>query len=178
MNKLFALLLAAVVSAALFAQDVTTPAAQEPVAQTNAALEGADIMNIMPSGVTVRQPASVRSALRSQIQRNESRQFTGFRIRLYHESAQQAREMSETILDAVQRAYPGLGAERTYTNPYFNVTAGFFRTRTDAEKALKVLSQDWPDATIVKEKFKYPALDEPWRHRVDTIAVTTTVQDR
>lgn len=177
-RKTIAILLATALSAALSAQDITLSASQGTAAETNRALEGTDILSIMPAGVNIEQPSSVRSALRSQIQRNESRQFTGFRIRLYHDSSQQAREMSETILDDVQRAYPSLGAERTYANPYFNVTAGFFRTRIDAEKALRVLSREWPDAVIVKDKFKYPSLGEPWRHRADTVAAASVAQER
>ena len=152
----------------------TALSAQESVVaekEVNSALAGADILNSMPSGVSVRQSQKLREALRAQTARNESRLFTGFRIRIYHESSQQAREKSEDVLGAVNAAYPSLGADRTFAEPYFNVTAGYFRTRTDAEKALRALQADYPEATIVKEKFKYPSLTETYRNRIDTVVV-------
>lgn len=117
-----------------------------------------DIFYQMPSGVKVNQSVAVKNAFRSQVARNADRMFTGFRIRVYHDNSQKARETSEAVLGRIQAAFPGVVAERTYVNPYFNVVMGTFRTRTDAEKVLRTLQAEYPDASIVKEKFKYPTL--------------------
>ena len=141
------------------------------IPQVNKALEGADILNIMPLNVKVKQSPSVRSALRTQISQNAERQFTGFTIRVYHDNSQQARATSERIEATLRGGYPTLPVVRSYSNPYFNVTIGNFRTRSDAEKALRSLTSEYPDATIIKDKFKYPALDGGAVYRADTLSV-------
>jgi len=141
------------------------------IPQVNPALEGADILNIMPLSVKVKQSSSVRNALRSQISQNSGRQFTGFTIRVYHDNSQSARTVSENVEATLRRGYPSLPVERSYSNPYFNVTIGNFRTRSDAEKALRAMAPEYQDATIMKTKFKYPALDGGAVYRADTLSV-------
>lgn len=129
------------------------------VPQVNPALDGLDILSVMPSCVTIRQSSAIRGALARQLESNQSRMFNGFRIRVFHDNSQSAREQSSLIEIAFRRAYPLLAVERSYANQFFNVTVGAFRTRSDAEKLLRTLSTRFPQATIVKEKFKYPMLD-------------------
>jgi len=141
------------------------------IPQVNPALEGADILNIMPLGVKVKQSSSVRNALRSEIGRNAERRFTGFTIRVYHDNSQSARVASENVEARLRGNYPSLPVERSYSNPYFNVTVGNFRTRSDAEKALRAMESEFPDATIMKDRFKYPALDGGAVYKADTVSV-------
>ena len=50
---------------------------------------------------------------------------------------------------------------RTYASPNFKVTVGNFRTRLDAEAFLRRIKGDFPDAFIVRERFKYPSIGQP-----------------
>ena len=54
--------------------------------------------------------------------------------------------------------YPGIQAYRSYASPNFKVTVGNFRTRLDAEALLRQIKGDFPDAFIVRERFKYPSI--------------------
>ena len=129
------------------------------VPQVNPALDGVDILVAMPPCVAVRQSSAIRSALDRQVESNRSRMFNGFRVRVFHDNSQSARERSSQIETAFRRAYPLLAVERSYSNQFFNVTVGAFRTRSEAEKLLRILASQFPQASIVKEKFKYPMLD-------------------
>ena len=54
--------------------------------------------------------------------------------------------------------YPHIQAYRSFASPNFKVTAGNFRTRLEAEALLQRIKGDFPDAFIVRERFKYPTI--------------------
>ena len=119
-------------------------------------LAGASIFNSMPKEVTVHQSGAVKAAAADQISRNAGRQMTGFRIRVFYDNAQSARNASESVYKAMQAKYPRMTVDRSFANQYFMVTIGRFRTRIDAVKVLREIQGSYPDATIIKERFKYP----------------------
>ena len=128
--------------------------------QVDSTLLGASIFNTLPSGVTVRQSAAVRSSMYEQTLRNADKLFAGFRIRIYNESVQGARSLSGQAESRFRALYPSIEAYRSYDAPYFKVVVGDWRTRTDAEKALRLIKAEFPDAVIVKDRFKFPTLSE------------------
>ena len=145
-----------------------------PAAQVDSTLLRTGLYASMPANVTLRQSSAIRDAFISMSKRNrETAMFTGFRIKLYSDSSQAAREESETVYHNFREWYPGISVYRTYTSPNFKVIAGDFRTRVDAEKALRVIRQSFPAATIIKEKMQYPTLDEGVRFVADTLTVVT-----
>lgn len=128
-------------------------------AQIDSTLVGSNIFATLPSCVKVRQSPAIRSAMFNHVERNATRQFTGFRVRIFNESIQNARAISAATEERFRTIYPGIPTYRTYAAPFFKVTVGDFRTRVEAEKALRSIKGSFPDAIIVKERFKYPALD-------------------
>ena len=52
-------------------------------------------------------------------------------------------------------------AYRSYTSPNFKVSVGNFRTRVDAEILLREIQEEFPDAFIARERFKYPSMGAP-----------------
>lgn len=126
--------------------------------QIDSSLFGRSIFDIMPGSVTINQGASVRQAFDGQVINNEEKQFNGYRIRIYLNSVQSAREESAAALGRFRTLYPEIPSYLTYARPNFRVMVGNYRTRVDAEKALVYIKEDFPSATIVRDKFKYPNL--------------------
>jgi hypothetical protein len=62
-------------------------------------------------------------------------------------------------------------AYRTYANPYFKVTVGDFRTRSEAMKLLERIRHEFPSAFVVKENITFPVVDKENAYVVDTIKV-------
>jgi hypothetical protein len=60
---------------------------------------------------------------------------------------------------------------RVYANPYFKVTVGDFRTRSEAMEMLSRIKYSFPSAFVVKENIEYPAVDSERAVIVDTIKV-------
>ena len=126
--------------------------------QIDSTLMGRDIFSALPERVVVRQSPAVRAALNRQVSANASKNYSGFRIRLYFASSRTAREESAAVIRRFNDLYPHIQAYRTFSSPNFKVTVGNFRTRLDAEALLRQLKGDFPDAFIVRERFKYPSL--------------------
>lgn len=141
------------------AQDPEFPAdTLRPAPQIDSSLFGRSIFEMMPDNVTIRQSASVRQAFDNQVLSNAVKQFNGYRIRIYLNSIQSAREESSAALNRFRTLYPEIPSYLSYARPNFRVMVGDFRTRVDAEKALVYIKEDFPSATIVRDKFKYPIL--------------------
>lgn len=155
MKRILAILFVALVSFALNAQDITTPVIP---AQVDSSLLGKSIFSALPANVKVNQSQKVRQAFDGQIIGNADKQFNGYRIRIYYNSVQNARAESNSVLARFQNLYPEIPASLSYASPNFRVIVGDFRTRVDAERALVKIKEDFPSATIIRDRFKYPAL--------------------
>ena len=124
--------------------------------QVDSALVGRSILSVMGSGVTVNQSRSMRTAFDNYVSNNASKKMTGYRIRVYFENGQNARNRSEAVARSISGSYPGLGVYRTFESPNFKVTVGDFRTRDDALKVYHSLKSSYPTAIILKETINYP----------------------
>ena len=155
------IILAFCVPAVCGAQTLFEETPQESVApapQVDSSLLGKSIYEALPDNVVLKQSDAVRQALNGQIINNAEKQFSGYRIRIYFNSVQSARTESNSVLNRFQTLYPGVPAFLSYSSPNFRVVVGNYRTRMDAERALELIKEDFPSATIIRDKFKYPAL--------------------
>ena len=129
--------------------------------QVDSTLVGRDIFSSLPEQVVVRQTPAVRAALNRQVSANAGKSYSGFRIRLFFASNRTAREESASVIRRFNEMYPHIEAYRSFSSPNFKVTVGNFRTRIEAEAFLRKLKGDFPDAFIVRERFKYPTIGRP-----------------
>ena len=139
-----------------------------PSASVDASLAGKDIFNL----VTVHQSQSIANAMNSKVERNKSRKLTGYRVRIFFDNKQNARTASEAAMNRFKAAYPGHGAYRSFASPYFKVTVGDFRTKSEAMQLMQALKSDFPSAFVVKENINYPIVDRSHPYVVDTLAVS------
>lgn len=153
----------------LRAQNVEETMMDETMLQTDSLLVNKTIYEVMPSNVRLNQSVEISSALDNQIVSNGHRQFNGYRVRLYVGSSQSARSQSSHVLDSFKKLYPDVPAYRIYSSPNFRVVAGNFRTRLEAENFARAIKGSFPAASVMRDKFKYPAIG-----RVNTVAVDTT----
>ena len=124
--------------------------------QVDSTLMGRSILSVMGSGVTVNQSRTMRSALDSYISNNAAKKLTGYRIRVYFDNGQSARNRSESIARSVSNAFPGIGVYRTFESPNFKVCVGDFRTKDEALKVFHSLKSTYPTALLLKDTINYP----------------------
>lgn len=141
------------------------------VSAVDTTLYGRNIFAVLPDGVTVMQTEAVRAAVAGRIAENDLSEFNGFRIRIFSDNSQNARNASSSVLYRFKMRFPQMSAYRTFDNPNFKVTVGDFRTRSEALSALKAIQPEFPSAFIVREKFKYPAFSGGSDFKVDTLKI-------
>lgn len=134
-------------------------------------LAGRNIFSVMPYCVKIYQPETVRQAVSEKIVSNDGANFNGFRIRIFFDNSQDARNASSAALYRFKTRHPGVAAYRTFDSPNFKVTVGDYRTRSEALAALKEIQSEYPSAFIVRESFKYPAFSGDADYRVDTLKI-------
>ena len=147
-----------------------------PLSSVDSTLEGSSIFNVLPANVSISQSGVIRSAVESRVRGNRSRMYNGYRIRIFFDNGQNARGASEAALYRFKVLNPGVAAYRSFSNPYFKVTVGDYRTKSDAMAALGPIKQQFPAAFIVRDRFKYPAMKNRSGFRIDTIKVLKKVQ--
>jgi hypothetical protein len=115
--------------------------------------------------------------MREHISANSKRTISGYRVRIFFDNKQTARAESENTLKKFNGLFPDVTAYRIYTNPYFKVTVGDFRTKSEAMALLARIKGDFPSAFVVKETIEYPVVDTDNAVVADTVKVLRPVMN-
>ncbi|MBQ8062198.1 MAG: SPOR domain-containing protein [Bacteroidales bacterium] len=162
MKRIIVTALAALLMA--FSMAAQTESVPAQGAALDSTLVGKNIFSLLPSkskgakaNVSVHQSDNIMKALNNQIASNSSRKVSGYRVRIFNDNKQTSRGASEAALNRFKGMYPGIAAYRTYSNPFFKVTVGDFRTKSEAMQLLQQIKGSFPSAFIVKESaINYP----------------------
>ena len=148
------------------------------VSTVDSTLVRKDIFHVMPlkgrgdaADVEIYQSQEIAKALREQVKGNAGRPISGYRVRIFFDNKQSARRESQETLKKFSSLYRDIKAYMTYVNPYFKVTVGDFRTKSEAMALLSRIKAEFPGAFVVKENIEYPILDKANAYVVDTIKV-------
>lgn len=147
-----------------------------PVATADSTLVGKNIFNVLPDNVNVRQSQQIANSMKSHVASNGARTISGYRVRIFFDNKQNARTESETVLKRFNGLYPDVMAYRIYANPYFKVTVGDFRTKSEAMALLARIKGAFPSAFVVKENIEFPVVDKDNAVFADTIKVMRPVR--
>ena len=126
--------------------------------------------------VEINQSASMERAFVKYVENNAKKRLNGYRIRIFFDNKQSARVESEETLKRFESMCRDVRAYRTYANPYFKVTVGDFRTKSEAMELLSRIKYSFPSAFVVKENISYPVVDKENAYVVDTIKVLRPIQ--
>ncbi len=124
----------------------------------DSALVGRNIFQYIQEGgnVAINQSGTVEAAFSVYLEKNAEKKKNGYRIRIYFDNKQTARSQSEEIEKLFSEQFPQYPVYRTYTNPYFKVAVGDFRTKSDAVRVLEIVRGQYPKAFIIKDIINYP----------------------
>ena len=147
-----------------------------PVATADSTLVGKSIFNVLPDNVNVRQSQQIANSMKSHVASNGARTISGYRVRIFFDNKQNARTESEAVLKRFNGLYPDVMAYRIYANPYFKVTVGDFRTKSEAMALLARIKGAFPSAFVVKENIVFPVVDKDNAVIADTIKVMRPVR--
>ena len=126
--------------------------------------EGRDIFVLLhqsengKGNVSIIQPNAILETFRNQVYKNSYRKINGYRIRIYSGNSQDARRRSDEIAAGFAAAHPGIPVYKSYSNPFFKVTVGDFRTRDEALRFAESIAGRYQSAFLVREPINYPSL--------------------
>lgn len=170
----------------LSAQEIVVPEGYElvdsivyrPASAVDTSLVGKDIFKLMPkkseggaADVEIFQSDSLMNAMQKHVAANSGRTLSGYRVRIFFDNRQSARVASEETLKRFESLYHDVVAYRTYANPYFKVTVGDFRTKSEAMALLERIRYEFPSAFVVKENISFPVVDRKNAYVIDTLKV-------
>ena len=141
-----------------------------PAAAVDSTLVGVNVLDAV-SEANVEQSPIVEQSLNAHILANKERVLTGYRVRIFFDNRQTSRVESEETLNRFQELHRDVPAYRTYSNPYFKVTVGDFRTKSEAMELLSRIRSEFPSAFVVKENIEYPVVDKFNAVVIDTVKV-------
>ena len=182
MNRIrliFSILAVVILSASsLRAQDVQELVLKDSVIYRQSAvldtlLAGQDLFSSLPA-VAKGDPADVRvhqSEGIASLAANPLRAIQGYRVRIFFDNRQTARAESDAMLQRFSVLHYDIPAYRSYVNPYFKVTVGDFRTKSEAMQLLVRIRDEYPSAFIVKENINFPVVDKSHPVVADTVKV-------
>ena len=175
----------------LSAQEIQIPEGYElvdslvyrPASAVDTTLAGRTILEVMPkrdsgarANVNINQAEAIGLAIQDHVASNADRTMTGYRVRIFFDNRQSARVASEETLKRFESMYHDVVAYRTYANPYFKVTVGDFRTKSEAMALLERIRHEFPSAFVVKENIAFPVVDKSNAYVVDTLKVLRPIQ--
>lgn len=144
----------------------------------DSSLVGKNIFEIMPSkqsgssaDVNIHQSMAIRTGMMKHILSNRLRTIDGYRVRIFFDNKQSSRVASENMVKDFRTLYPEIPAYRNHVYPYFKVTVGDFRTRSEAMQLLRKISEKFPTAFVVKESINYPVVDKLHPVETDTVRI-------
>lgn len=184
MKRLFiAFALALAVCTGLGAQNIIIPEGYElvdsivyrPAATADSTLVGKSVFDY--SGADIQQDAAVASAMGKHLAANREKTLTGYRVRIFFDNKQNARGASEEVVKRFRASHPGVPSYRSYMNPFFKVTVGDFRTKSEAMQLFQVLVQEFPAAFVVKENINYPAIEKQDNYVTDTLHILRRISN-
>lgn len=110
--------------------------------------------------VMIFQDMRVNNLLYNHVEQNKRRGVSGYRIRIYANLGNEARDQSQATRTRFYELFPEIPIYREYVSPYFRVLVGDYRSRIDAMKDFNRIKKYFPTAFIVPDEINYPEMEE------------------
>ena len=82
----------------------------------------------------------------------------GYRIQIYFESGNNSKNRAIWYKDQFDSRYPDVSSYIVFTEPYYRVRVGDFRTQLEAENFLRQIRRRYQNAFVTQDKIKFPKL--------------------
>lgn len=110
--------------------------------------------------LTIIQDPLVDTLLSKHLYLNEQNPgIDGWRIQIFFEAGNYSKTQAMEAKTEFVSKYPDLRNYLIFQEPYYKVRIGDYRTKIEAEKVLKEIIDDYPNAFVVKDEINFPELD-------------------
>jgi hypothetical protein len=124
--------------------------------------EGNGIFPIKDDGaVVIHRDSRIDTLIKHHIQFNQSRDgIQGYRIHVFFDAGNLSLRRATEAAEHFQTLFPGDTAYISFSEPYYRVRVGDFRTRLDAEGYLQKINSDYPNAFVIRDQINFPKLED------------------
>ena len=83
----------------------------------------------------------------------------GWRVEIFFEAGNYSKKLAMEAKAAFVEKYPDVPCYVMFQQPYYKVRIGDLRTKMEAEKLLKTIEADYPNAFVVTDEINFPELN-------------------
>ncbi|MFU8842457.1 MAG: SPOR domain-containing protein [Bacteroidales bacterium] len=110
--------------------------------------------------LTVIQDARVDSLMKKFIEVNAAYpQLKGWRVEIFFESGNFSKRLAMEARAAFIEKYTDIPSYVIFQQPYYKVRVGDFHSKMEAEKLLRAIERDYPNAFVVFDEINFPRLN-------------------
>jgi hypothetical protein len=100
-----------------------------------------------------------RTARTRLLENPDSKAIPGFRIQVFFDSGSNSSDRARSVKEGFNLLFPDIPAYVSWKAPNYRVRVGDFRTRLEAEKALQIITIDYPNAWVIKDEINFPVIN-------------------
>lgn len=109
--------------------------------------------------VKVLQDSRIDSIVKMHIAYNKTQDgIMGYRVQIFFDAGNNSLEKAQAVAGEYQTLYPTDTAYISFTEPYYKVRVGDFRSRLEAEGYMHKILKDYPNAFVIKDRIRFPEL--------------------
>ena len=110
--------------------------------------------------VQIIQDERIDTLLKKHIELNEQYpKIEGWRINIFFEAGNYSKRMAIEAKSEFVNKFTDVPCYLIFQEPYYKVRIGDYRTRMEAEKFLKEIEHDYPNAFVVQDEINFPSLE-------------------
>jgi hypothetical protein len=79
----------------------------------------------------------------------------GYRVQIFFDAGNFSLEKATTAAKNFQELFPGDTAYISFTEPYYRVRVGDFRTRLEARAYMEMILKEYPNAFVIRDKIRF-----------------------
>ncbi len=116
----------------------------------------------IPEGhVQIIQDARIDTLLSKYIYKNEQNPgIEGWRVEIFFEAGNYSKQQARDAQSNFVKNHPDVPVYLIFQEPYYKVRVGDFRTKMEAEKLLREIEREYPNAFVVSDEINFPKLDK------------------
>ncbi|MCD4745617.1 MAG: SPOR domain-containing protein [Bacteroidales bacterium] len=116
--------------------------------------------DLSQGNIEVIQDIRIDTLIKKHIYLNKVKHnIKGWRIQIFFDSGNNSKKMANDTKNEFIDKFPQAEAYIIFRAPYYKIRVGDFRTKMDAQRFLKDIINDYPNAFVIKDEINYPKLD-------------------
>ncbi len=110
--------------------------------------------------VQVIQDYRIDTLLKRHIELNkQDPQIEGWRINIFFEAGNYSKRLAIEAKSEFVNKYAEVPCYLIFQEPYYKVRIGDYRTKMEAEKFVKEIEREYPNAFVIQDEINFPSLD-------------------